>query len=265
MFKFSIRLSLVIAFLLVASSVVSAQQTCPAGTKPITSAGAITINNQKSYGFCINLATGAITVNGSSGGGATIAHTINVISGDNAGNGVDSGLVTAKVLQNTDAFSQTALQAQFGSFGLQSYDVNNSFVFSNLFFDGSNYRYVGTGNATYLFLAAGEIQMRALQPGTAGAIATSLVQLKATNDGTVSIGGNISTTPGNYTGAALIAGQTIGGGVIFVQHMPTASDSGCTTTANVGKIWFDNTTTTTALKVCVNKAGTVSWSSLILP
>lgn len=44
-----------------------------------------------------------------------------------------------------------------------------------------------------------------------------------------------------------------------IQSGVTATDPGCTTTANIGKLWFDITTTTTAFKVCMNVAGTVGW------
>lgn len=44
-----------------------------------------------------------------------------------------------------------------------------------------------------------------------------------------------------------------------VQILPQTADPGCTTTAHIGKIWFDNTTTTTAAKKCVNVAGTLTW------
>ena len=39
----------------------------------------------------------------------------------------------------------------------------------------------------------------------------------------------------------------------------SAGDPGCTTTAHVGKIWFDVTTTTTAVKFCMNVAGVLTW------
>jgi hypothetical protein len=39
----------------------------------------------------------------------------------------------------------------------------------------------------------------------------------------------------------------------------TATDPGCTTTADVGKLWFNTTTTTTVFRVCLNVAGTVGW------
>lgn len=42
-----------------------AQQTCPSGTVPITTAGATQINNQNSYGFCLNAVDGSVVINSS--------------------------------------------------------------------------------------------------------------------------------------------------------------------------------------------------------
>jgi hypothetical protein len=44
-----------------------------------------------------------------------------------------------------------------------------------------------------------------------------------------------------------------------IQAGVTATDPVCTTTAHIGKQWFDITTTTTVLKVCLNVAGTLTW------
>lgn len=44
-----------------------------------------------------------------------------------------------------------------------------------------------------------------------------------------------------------------------IQSGVTATDPGCTTTANIGKQWFNITTTTTVYQVCLNVAGTVGW------
>jgi len=44
-----------------------------------------------------------------------------------------------------------------------------------------------------------------------------------------------------------------------LQQLPRTTDPTCSTTADIGKFWFDNTTTTTAAKKCVNVAGTLTW------
>lgn len=46
---------------------------------------------------------------------------------------------------------------------------------------------------------------------------------------------------------------------VTLQSGVTTADPGCTTTAHVGKLWFNTTTTTTVLKVCMNVAGTLTW------
>lgn len=43
------------------------------------------------------------------------------------------------------------------------------------------------------------------------------------------------------------------------QVEPGASDPGCTTTADIGKIWPDTTTTSTVLKFCLSVTGSLTW------
>lgn len=49
-----------------------------------------------------------------------------------------------------------------------------------------------------------------------------------------------------------------------VQIYPRTTDPGCTASTDAGKFWFDTTTTTTVVKVCVNTAGTWGWKYLTL-
>lgn len=44
-----------------------------------------------------------------------------------------------------------------------------------------------------------------------------------------------------------------------IQSTPRSTAPACTTAAHIGKIWFDNTTDTTAMNVCVSVSGTVQW------
>lgn len=44
-----------------------------------------------------------------------------------------------------------------------------------------------------------------------------------------------------------------------IQAGVTTTDPGCTTTQNIGKQWFNITTTTTVYKLCMNLAGTPTW------
>jgi hypothetical protein len=47
-----------------------------------------------------------------------------------------------------------------------------------------------------------------------------------------------------------------------IQTKATSSDPGCTGSGNIGRFWADNTTSTTAIKVCKAVSGTVGWSTL---
>jgi len=44
-----------------------------------------------------------------------------------------------------------------------------------------------------------------------------------------------------------------------LQQLPRTTDPTCAAVGDIGKFWFDNTTTTTAAKKCVNVAGTLTW------
>ncbi len=44
------------------------------------------------------------------------------------------------------------------------------------------------------------------------------------------------------------------------QQAGSSAPHTCTVAADLGWLWFDSTTTTTAVKVCVNVAGTIGWS-----
>ena len=64
----------------------------------------------------------------------------------------------------------------------------------------------------------------------------------------------------NRIAAKSMGAGTVQGGVdATVQAGVTATDPGCTTTAHIGKQWFNITTTTTTYSVCLNTSGTVGW------
>jgi hypothetical protein len=50
-----------------------------------------------------------------------------------------------------------------------------------------------------------------------------------------------------------------------VQAAGSSANPVCSAVGDVGKFWTDTTTTTTALKFCANKAGTIGWSAITLP
>jgi hypothetical protein len=67
---------------------------------------------------------------------------------------------------------------------------------------------------------------------------------------------NIGTASAPPANGLQVSGNAIVG---QLQVNPVTADPGCTTTAHIGKIWFDNTTTTTVIKACLNVAGTMTW------
>jgi len=73
--------------------------------------------------------------------------------------------------------------------------------------------------------------------------------------------GNAPTAGVSYLGAAAvgIGNGTAGDFTGTLQAGVRTTDPGCTTTAHIGKQWFDITTTTTAYKVCLNVSGTLTW------
>lgn len=48
----------------------------------------------------------------------------------------------------------------------------------------------------------------------------------------------------------------------IIQTDAQTTDPGCTAIADIGKLWFDNTTTTTVEKHCMNVAGTLTWKTV---
>jgi hypothetical protein len=83
--------------------------------------------------------------------------------------------------------------------------------------------------------------------GTSGTFPSGNVAMAIDSNGNIGIG-----TASPRTGSKLeVAG--------IMQTDAQSTDPGCTATADIGKFWFDNTTTTTGVKVCVDVAGTVEW------
>lgn len=105
-------------------------------------------------------------------------------------------------------FNTSNSNIKTGSLELQPYAINSAFLTENAYFDGSSWRYRAAGTAGGLIFASGEGQFRFFTSGSAGAALPSSgqsTQFKVNADGTVAIGGTISSTAGTYTGAALVA------------------------------------------------------------
>lgn len=90
MTKLLLKFSLFLTMCLGASF---AQQTCPSGTSPVTSAGTTIINNTVSYGLCVNNTTGVVTTPGGAAGGFTAAHDLTGSSTSQTVVGINGGTV----------------------------------------------------------------------------------------------------------------------------------------------------------------------------
>ena len=81
--------------------------------------------------------------------------------------------------------------AQFGTFGIQSYTVNNGFLHDNGYYDGANEIYRANGAIAMIQFGstgAGDINLRTAPAGVAGATATLTTRFTVKNTGAVIIG-----------------------------------------------------------------------------
>lgn len=97
---------------------------------------------------------------------------------------------------------------QFGTFGLQSYAVNNAWLSDNAFFN-SGFKYKENGYASLFYFAGREFQIRTGDTGTKGAALIAYTRLKVNNNGTFALGGQISNINDNLYGASLWGNTTL--------------------------------------------------------
>jgi len=67
----------------------------------------------------------------------------------------------------------TKNSAEFGSFGLQSFAVNNCWLSDNLYYDGSNYKYRSTGYGVLSYFFGGGYYVRLAASASAGSSVSS--------------------------------------------------------------------------------------------
>jgi hypothetical protein len=60
-------------------------------------------------------------------------------------------------------------------------------------------------------------------------------------------------------GSQTVAGTLVVAATGALQQLPRTTDPTCAATGDIGRFWFDNTTTTTVRKACNNVAGTLTW------
>lgn len=111
---------------------------------------------------------------------------------------------------NITGYSLTTDKFRVGNIGFQPYNNNNSFIFGNGYFDGANIKYIDNGYISGFQFADGQTLFTGAASGTAGANATFGYGFKTDYNGTVAIGGNISGTLNNFTGAKLVVNGSSG-------------------------------------------------------
>jgi hypothetical protein len=101
---------------------------------------------------------------------------------------------------------------RIGSIEYQSYSLNNAWFCENVYYNGG-WIYRAAGFAERIYFQNGEISIACFNTGLAGQnIGTggAYAQIKTYYDGTVSLGGSITTLPGSTTGAVMIIKSTGG-------------------------------------------------------
>jgi hypothetical protein len=134
----------------------------------------------------------------------------------NGGTFTDSGerlQVTGTMkVTDTSAFGTntftTKLNASFGTIGIQSYAVNNSWFGDNIYYNGTNFVRISAGYTGLFYFAGNEGQFRWGSSGAAGSSVTNSSSGGATTfkmnlDGTVAMG-DMSNSVGVYTNAAFL-------------------------------------------------------------
>jgi hypothetical protein len=84
--------------------------------------------------------------------------------------------------------SGTTSNLKVGGLELQSDGPNANWIFGNLYYDGSDYRYRANGYGTLLYQGAGSVYWFTAPEGTAGNVATLSARLGTTSAGVISMG-----------------------------------------------------------------------------
>ena len=121
---------------------------------------------------------------------------------------------------------------------------------ANFFWDSVNHR-LGIGTASPS-KALDVVTVARLRGGAEVYNGASISNANAAGGFTFNSDGTIKFAPASGS-----AGFVFGPG--FHQQIATSTSPACSVAGDIGKFWFDNTTTTTVFKVCMAVAGTSSW------
>ena len=94
------------------------------------------------------------------------------------------------------------LNGQFGTFGIQSYAVNNGFMSDNMYYNGSSWTRIATGYGMGFQFFNGQVQFHGIATGTGNF--TQNIKFKFDHEGAFVIGNNLAGTLGDYVNATAI-------------------------------------------------------------
>lgn len=135
------------------------------------------------------------------GSGSTIAGNTNSLAGTNG-----SGFFVLDSSGKLSVSGSTTFNSgEFGTFGLQSYAVNNGWISDNGYYDGSNFKARAAGFTTFLYFLGGTgfEWYGTATSASAGATVTPLCRFKILPDGSWGLGGSIIHNNALTTGAML--------------------------------------------------------------
>jgi len=112
--------------------------------------------------------------------------------------GVNDIASTPRAMLDINRHTTTRTTAQFGTFGIQSFNNTNGFLIKNALWNGSAYQTRAAGKAAWLHLFQGEVRMRttpAYGANTAIPLATVFDNIVCKNNGTVPFVGINTVSP----------------------------------------------------------------------
>lgn len=124
---------------------------------------------------------------------------------------IPSTLIVPGTLQSTAGAVTLAANTKIGSIEYMSAGVNNNWFGDNIYYDSPNFRYRANGFGTLFYIYNGQFLVRTAPSGLAGAVATTTNRFSVLENGDVGVGGNMGTSTGTLTGAAL---KVTTGGVV---------------------------------------------------
>jgi len=134
---------------------------------------------------------------------------------DKTSHKVGIGTLTPTVALDIPAHNTLDNNAEFGTFGIQSYNVNNGFVQDNGYYNGTE-KYRANGYIAMFQFLAGDIRFNSSPTGLKDADATLTTNIVVKNNGLVGIGTLIPTEKLHVSGNIIATGTITGSNTIQI-------------------------------------------------